>query len=87
MVIFDHQMKADNTTTLIKNATRVDECVTIWSDVGVEKCFCIWNFPSNQGHELCHADITKMSPTTKSCNQGIFVISNINQAYSVINEC
>ena len=51
MVIFDHQMKADNTSILIKNATRVDECVTIWSDVGVQKCFCIWDFPSNQGTE------------------------------------
>ena len=52
MVIFDHQMKPDNTSVLIKNATRVDECVTIWSDVGVQKCFCIWNFPSNQGNEF-----------------------------------
>ena len=45
-------MKPDNTSELIKNATRVDECVTIWSDVGVQKCFCIWDFPSNQGNEF-----------------------------------
>ena len=59
LVIFDHQLKADNTSTLIKNATRVDECVTIWSDVGVQKCFCIWDFPSNQGTELCQCSWKK----------------------------
>ena len=55
-------MKPDNTSVLIKNATRVDECVTIWSDVGVQKCFCIWNFPSNQGNEfiskICYEGLT-----------------------------